>query len=100
MKSGAPMQHPQVLKMEMQVLQCYSLAFFFSGSFILVLFLSSIEIICNFIVQSSDKGKDGEGPKQDLRSRGLCLVPISSTYTVTNEVAPDIWTPTFGGSFR
>ncbi|XXG69570.1 hypothetical protein AAC387_Pa06g2397 [Persea americana] len=50
--------------------------------------------------QSSDKGKDGEGPKQDLRSRGLCLVPISSTYTVTNEVAPDIWTPTFGGSFR
>ncbi|XP_077220518.1 transcription factor bHLH112-like isoform X2 [Tasmannia lanceolata] len=50
--------------------------------------------------QSSDKSKDPEGPKQDLRSRGLCLVPISSTFPVTNETTTDFWTPTFGGTFR
>ncbi|XP_038689742.1 transcription factor bHLH123-like isoform X3 [Tripterygium wilfordii] len=51
-------------------------------------------------VQSCEKSKDGEGPKQDLRSRGLCLVPISSTFPVTHETAVDFWTPTFGGTFR
>ncbi|XP_077243368.1 transcription factor bHLH123-like [Tasmannia lanceolata] len=50
--------------------------------------------------QSSDKSKDAEGSKQDLRSRGLCLVPISSTFPVTNETTADFWTPTFGGTFR
>ncbi|KAJ4980952.1 hypothetical protein NE237_031789 [Protea cynaroides] len=52
--------------------------------------------------QSSDKSsKDREGPQQDLRSRGLCLVPISSTFPVTNETAADFWTPTaFGGPYR
>ncbi|XP_038686518.1 transcription factor bHLH123-like isoform X2 [Tripterygium wilfordii] len=50
--------------------------------------------------QNCDKPKDPEGPKQDLRSRGLCLVPISSTFPVTHETAVDFWTPTFGGTFR
>ncbi|KAA8519931.1 hypothetical protein F0562_014159 [Nyssa sinensis] len=50
--------------------------------------------------QVSDKLKDPEGPKQDLRSRGLCLVPISSTFPVANEPTADFWTPTFGGTFR
>ncbi|KAJ4726189.1 putative Transcription factor [Melia azedarach] len=49
---------------------------------------------------NSDKSKDNEGPKQDLRSRGLCLVPISSTFPVTHETTVDFWTPTFGGTFR
>ncbi|KAJ4975130.1 hypothetical protein NE237_000236 [Protea cynaroides] len=49
--------------------------------------------------QSFDKSKE-EGPKQDLRSRGLCLVPISSTFPVTNETAADLWHPTFGGTYR
>ncbi|XP_042490090.1 transcription factor bHLH112-like [Macadamia integrifolia] len=44
--------------------------------------------------------KDGEGAKQDLKSRGLCLVPIPNTFPVTNETAADFWTPTFGGSYR
>ncbi|GFZ07477.1 basic helix-loop-helix (bHLH) DNA-binding superfamily protein [Actinidia rufa] len=43
--------------------------------------------------QTSDK-------KQDLISRGLCLVPVSSTFPVTHENAVDFWTPTFGGTFR
>ncbi|KAK8524386.1 hypothetical protein V6N13_015411 [Hibiscus sabdariffa] len=43
--------------------------------------------------QSSDKLKD-------LRSRGLCLVPVSSTFPVANETPVDFWTPTFGATFR
>ncbi|RVW86411.1 Transcription factor bHLH123 [Vitis vinifera] len=50
--------------------------------------------------QTSEKLKDTEGSKQDLRSRGLCLVPISSTFPVANETTADYWTPTFGGTFR
>ncbi|XVE50456.1 hypothetical protein DITRI_Ditri01bG0163600 [Diplodiscus trichospermus] len=50
--------------------------------------------------QHSEKSKDPEGPKQDLRSRGLCLVPVSSTFPVTHESTVDYWTPTFGGTFR
>ncbi|KAL5548180.1 hypothetical protein UlMin_003411 [Ulmus minor] len=50
--------------------------------------------------QSCDKSKDPDDPKQDLRSRGLCLVPVSSTFPVTHETTVDFWTPTFGGTFR
>lgn len=49
---------------------------------------------------NSEKVKESEGPKQDLRSRGLCLVPVSSTFPVTQETTVDFWTPTFGGTFR
>ncbi|KAK7272469.1 hypothetical protein RJT34_29084 [Clitoria ternatea] len=52
------------------------------------------------IQQGSGKSKEAEGPKQDLRSRGLCLVPVSSTFPVTHESTVDFWTPTFGGSSR
>ncbi|PNY11316.1 transcription factor bHLH123-like protein [Trifolium pratense] len=50
--------------------------------------------------QSSGKSKEAEGPKQDLRSRGLCLVPVSSTFPMTHEPTVEYWTPTFGGTFR
>ncbi|KAK9084967.1 hypothetical protein Sjap_025378 [Stephania japonica] len=51
--------------------------------------------------QNSDKLKDhGDGSKQDLRSRGLCLVPISSTFPVATETSADFWTPTYGGTYR
>ncbi|KAI3755836.1 hypothetical protein L1987_55645 [Smallanthus sonchifolius] len=50
------------------------------------------------ILQAPDKPP--EGPRQDLRSRGLCLVPVSSTFPVTQETTVDFWTPTFGGTFR
>uniref|UniRef100_M4CC68 BHLH domain-containing protein n=1 Tax=Brassica campestris TaxID=3711 RepID=M4CC68_BRACM len=36
----------------------------------------------------------------DLRSRGLCLVPVSSIFPVTQDTTVDFWTPTFGGTFR
>lgn len=49
--------------------------------------------------QASEKANP-DSPKQDLKSRGLCLVPISSTFPVTNATTADFWTPTFGGTFR
>ncbi|KAK7246632.1 hypothetical protein RIF29_41502 [Crotalaria pallida] len=49
--------------------------------------------------EGCDNMNDSEGPRQDLRSRGLCLVPISSTFPVANETTVDFWTPTFGGAF-
>lgn len=54
----------------------------------------------SFLFQSSGKSKESEGPKQDLRSRGLCLVPVSSTFPVTHEPTVEYWTPTFGGTYR
>ncbi|KAL8107838.1 transcription factor bHLH112-like [Apium graveolens] len=44
--------------------------------------------------------RDLKGTDQELRSRGLCLVPMSSTFPVASETTADFWTPTFGGSFR
>ncbi|KAJ1285740.1 hypothetical protein BS78_03G300000 [Paspalum vaginatum] len=50
---------------------------------------------------SEEDAKDHNGDKkQDLRSRGLCLVPVASTYTVAAETVPEFWHPTFGGTFR
>jgi hypothetical protein len=48
---------------------------------------------------SSDK-KDLDEPKQDLRSRGLCLVPVSCTLHVANDNGADYWTPSLGGTYR
>ncbi|KAK7319577.1 hypothetical protein RJT34_04300 [Clitoria ternatea] len=45
-----------------------------------------------------EEEKDSEGRKQDLKSRGLCLVPISSTFPVATESSAEFWTPTFRGA--
>ncbi|XP_059660918.1 transcription factor bHLH112-like isoform X2 [Cornus florida] len=56
--------------------------------------------------QTADKLKlNSEAPKQDLRSRGLCLVPISSTFRpmlppVVSKTTADFLTPAFGGTIR
>lgn len=57
-------------------------------------------IVLFWSMQKSDKSKDPEGPKHDLRGRGLCLVPVSSTFPAAHETTVDFWTPTFGGTFR
>ena len=41
-----------------------------------------------------------EEPKKDLRSRGLCLVPVSCTLQVGSDNGADYWAPAFGGGFR
>lgn len=50
--------------------------------------------------QSFNKSKDCEGSKQNLRSQGLCLVPVSSTFPVTYQTPADFWTPTYGATLR
>ncbi|XP_020263988.1 transcription factor bHLH68 isoform X2 [Asparagus officinalis] len=50
-----------------------------------------------------DPGQDNDTdlePKKDLRSRGLCLVPVSFTLHVGSDNGADYWAPTFGGGFR
>ncbi|KAL8130454.1 hypothetical protein V2J09_019609 [Rumex salicifolius] len=46
------------------------------------------------------QAKDDVARNQDLKSQGLCLVPISSTFPVAHETTADFWTPTFGATFR
>ncbi|CAO1943424.1 unnamed protein product [Urochloa humidicola] len=53
-----------------------------------------------FQQKGSEDAKDNGDTKKDLRSRGLCLVPVASTYTVAAETVPEFWHPTFGGTFR
>lgn len=55
--------------------------------------------------QTHNKVKDnteagGAAKQQDLRSRGLCLVPVSVTFPVATETAPDYWTSSFGSTFK
>ncbi|KAJ4839893.1 hypothetical protein Tsubulata_003201 [Turnera subulata] len=48
----------------------------------------------------SEQDSSHEGPK-DLRSRGLCLVPVSCTLQVgSSDNGADYWAPAFGGGFR
>lgn len=48
-----------------------------------------------------EEGEEEQEQEQDLRSRGLCLVPVASTYPVAHEPTQlDFWTPPFGGPFR
>eukprot|EP00246_Nothoceros_aenigmaticus_P011736 TRINITY_DN3322_c0_g1_i1.p1 TRINITY_DN3322_c0_g1~~TRINITY_DN3322_c0_g1_i1.p1 ORF type:complete len:574 (-),score=74.80 TRINITY_DN3322_c0_g1_i1:635-2356(-) len=49
---------------------------------------------------TADKGKAGEAELSDLRSKGLCLMPVSCTIHVANDNGADYWTPTIGGSSR
>nr|XP_043620500.1 transcription factor bHLH112-like isoform X2 [Erigeron canadensis] len=50
-------------------------------------------------IQDKIKNNVKEGAKQqDLRSRGLCLVPVSSTFPVATGTAPEYWTSSGFGS--
>ncbi|XP_062090827.1 transcription factor bHLH68-like isoform X2 [Humulus lupulus] len=45
-----------------------------------------------------DPGQDSlEEPKKDLKSRGLCLVPVSCTLQVGSDNGADYWAPALGG---
>ncbi|XP_065046257.1 transcription factor bHLH112-like [Musa acuminata AAA Group] len=59
-----------------------------------------VGVLSSPYLKMSDKSKDCSEPNQDLRSRGLCLVPVASTHPVASETTADFWHPTFGGIFR
>jgi hypothetical protein len=53
--------------------------------------------------QNVGDNSSSEGAKKDLRSRGLCLVPLSSTFPVAADSThntPDYWGSTFGATYR
>lgn len=41
--------------------------------------------------------KNKQNDKRDLRSRGLCLIPLSRICSIAQESQVDFWAPTFGG---
>jgi|AraCvinosormetaG_1042628.scaffolds.fasta_scaffold42658_1 hypothetical protein len=47
---------------------------------------------------STDNQNASEEPKKDLRSRGLCLVPISCTLQVGSDNGADYWAPALGSA--
>ena len=50
----------------------------------------------SYFVRVSLQEADGH----DLKSRGLCLVPVSSTLHVGNDNGADYWAPSLGVGFR
>lgn len=46
------------------------------------------------------EGCEDEEEKKDLRSRGLCLVPVSCTVQVGSDTGADYWAPAFGAGFQ
>ncbi|KAF3529078.1 hypothetical protein DY000_02037108 [Brassica cretica] len=47
---------------------------------------------------STETQNANEEPKKDLRSRGLCLVPISCTLQVGSDNGADYWAPALGSA--
>ncbi|XAR67697.1 hypothetical protein NMG60_11002570 [Bertholletia excelsa] len=44
--------------------------------------------------------QDGQDIPEDLRSRGLCLVPVSTTHLIGDDnIGPEFWSPALGGGF-
>ncbi|XP_028808574.1 transcription factor bHLH68-like [Neltuma alba] len=48
----------------------------------------------------SNQQESREERKKDLRSRGLCLVPVSCTMQVGSDNGADYWAPALGAGFR
>ncbi|CAN0900119.1 Transcription factor bHLH68 [Linum grandiflorum] len=55
---------------------------------------------CVFPEHPGQECYNDDEAKKDLRSRGLCLVPVSCTMQVGNENGADYWAPSLGGGFR
>lgn len=68
----------------------------------MMVFLSHV-IAYHSYQQDDGGGGDGdedEDEPKDLRSRGLCLVPVSFTLHVGNDNGADFWAPNFGMGFQ
>ncbi|XP_054787452.1 transcription factor bHLH68 isoform X2 [Prosopis cineraria] len=50
--------------------------------------------------KADDEQELQEEAKKDLKSRGLCLVPVSCTLQVGSDNGADYWAPALGGGFR
>ncbi|GAA0143320.1 basic helix-loop-helix transcription factor [Lithospermum erythrorhizon] len=60
-----------------------------------------VNVLSTPYMENGPPGQLQQGPdEQYLQSRGLCIVPLSSTFSLAAEPPTDFWTPTFGGAFR
>ncbi|XP_048131096.1 transcription factor bHLH68-like [Rhodamnia argentea] len=53
----------------------------------------------NFAFPGDTSLQENQDKPKDLKSRGLCLVPVSCTMQVGNESGADYWAPGLGGGF-
>ncbi|KAK7271926.1 hypothetical protein RJT34_28201 [Clitoria ternatea] len=53
----------------------------------------------NGLKRKGAPNQDAEEKAKDLRSRGLCLVPVSCTQHVGSENGADYWAPAYGNGF-
>ncbi|KAL2338055.1 hypothetical protein Fmac_012501 [Flemingia macrophylla] len=53
----------------------------------------------NGLKRKGAPNQDAKDKPKDLRSRGLCLVPVSCTQHVGNENGADYWAPAYGSGF-
>ncbi|XP_030457572.1 transcription factor bHLH68-like isoform X1 [Syzygium oleosum] len=53
----------------------------------------------NFAFPGDTSLQEDQDKPMDLKSRGLCLVPVSCTMQVGNESGADYWAPGLGGGF-
>lgn len=49
--------------------------------------------------QGNDDADGDDETRKDLRSRGLCLVPVSFTMHVGSDNGADLWAAALGGGF-
>lgn len=54
----------------------------------------------NCLKRKGGPDQDSYEEPKDLRSRGLCLVPVSCTLHVGSDNGADYWAPALGGGFR
>lgn len=60
-------------------------------------YLGNVSIASSMGHQQQSESQDR--PIKDLRSRGLCLVPVSCTQQIGSENGADYWAPALGGGF-
>ncbi|OIW10004.1 hypothetical protein TanjilG_32744 [Lupinus angustifolius] len=54
----------------------------------------------NCLKRKAPINQDSQEEPKDLKSRGLCLVPVSYTLQVGSDNGADYWAPAFGGGFQ
>ncbi|KAK6241140.1 hypothetical protein SCA6_006529 [Theobroma cacao] len=59
-----------------------------------------VQVLCTpYLQHLPDGGKNGgEESRKDLKSRGLCLVPVACTVHVANSNGADFWSPAMGNN--
>ncbi|EEF34877.1 transcription factor, putative [Ricinus communis] len=59
-----------------------------------------VQVLCSpYLQHQPEVEENGEEPRKDLRSRGLCLVPVECTAHVASSNGADYWSPAMVNNF-